>query len=67
VNILHVTFLAVTGIALAGCDVSEAPSTPDTAAAPESGVTREAVTAPQDEAPRRTHARAGCNPEPAGT
>jgi hypothetical protein len=51
VNILHVTFLAVTGIALAGCDVSETPSTPDTAAAPELGVTRETVTAPQDEAP----------------
>lgn len=50
-NILHVTFLAVTGIALAGCDVGETPSTPDTAAAPESGVTREAVTAPQDETP----------------
>ncbi len=50
-NILHVTFLAVTGIALAGCDVSETPSTPDTAAAPELGVTRETVTAPQDEAP----------------
>ncbi|KGB52975.1 hypothetical protein FG91_03154 [Sphingopyxis sp. LC81] len=50
-NILHVTLLAATGIALAGCDVSETPSTPDTAGAPEAGVTREAVTAAQDEAP----------------
>lgn len=48
-NILHVTFVAATGIALAGCNASETPSTPDKA--PESGVTRETVTAPQDEPP----------------
>lgn len=50
-NILHVAFVAVTGIALAGCDVGDAPTAPDQTAAPESGVTRETVAAPQDEAP----------------
>lgn len=49
-DIRSVTLTAAAAIALSGCDVSEKPTMPDNSGA-STGVTREPVAAPQDEAP----------------
>lgn len=50
-DIRHLALMAAAGLALAGCDVSDKPTMPDTGETAAPGVTREPVAAPQDEAP----------------